>query len=167
MEILDVVDEEDKVVGKATRKEVREKALLHRVSRIIILNDEKKFLMQKRSMKKDIYPGYWDIGVAGTVSSGESYVSTAVRELGEELGITGISNIRLMHSFLFNVKHRSQENNSNCKVYLIDYNGRVIMQKEEIDEIRFLEADKAKELIGKGYFHPVGKIVFEKYMEKK
>mgnify|MGYP001564276284 CR=1 FL=1 len=54
-EILDVVDEEDKFVRKATRKEVREKALMHRVSRIIIFNKDKKFVVQKRSMSKDMY----------------------------------------------------------------------------------------------------------------
>ena len=37
-EILDVVDEEDQFVRKASRKEVREKALMHRVSRVIIVN---------------------------------------------------------------------------------------------------------------------------------
>ena len=163
-EILDIVDEEDKFVRKATRKEVREKALMYRVSRVIIVNSKGEFLVQKRSMSKDIYPGYWDIGVAGTVSSGESYVGTAIRELMEELGVTGISNIQLMHSFLFKIKYSSAADNAHCKVYRLVYNGKIIPQEEEIDEIKLMSAKEIKVLMQKEKFHPVGKIVFEKYL---
>ncbi len=166
-EILDVVDENDKFVRKAARKEAREKALIHRASRVIIVNSKGEFLAQKRSMSKDIYPGCWDIGVAGTVSSGESYPGTAMRELMEELGITGIPNIQLMHSFLFKIRHSSAADNVHCKVYELTYNGKVIPQKEEIDEIKLMAAEKIKVLMQKEKFHPVGKIVFEKYLETK
>lgn len=166
-EILDVVDDEDKFVRKATRKEVREKALIHRVSRVIIVNSKGEFLVQKRSMNKDIYPGQWDIGVAGTVSSGDGYVGTAMRELMEELGIVGISNIELIHSFLFKIKHRSLENNCICKVYRLNYDGKLVTQREEIDEIKFLASDEVKKLTAEKPFHPVGKLAFEKYLETK
>jgi len=164
-EILDIVDEEDKFVRKATRKEVREKALMYRVSRVLIVNSKGEFLVQKRSMNKDIYPGYWDIGVAGTVSSGDGYIGTAMRELMEELGILGISNIQLMHSFLFKIKHHSSEDNSICKVYKLNYGGKLIMQRGEINKIQFLAAGEVKKLIAEKPFHPVGKMAFEKYLE--
>lgn len=164
-EILDVVDEKDQFVRKATRKEVRENALIHRTSRVIVKNSQDLFLIQKRSMNKDMYPGYWDIGVAGTVSTGDGYVGTVMRELMEELGIVGISNIQLMHSFLFKIKYRSSENNVNCKFYKLNYDGKLIVQKEEIDEIKFMSLKDIKKLIEKEKFHPVGKMVFEKYLE--
>lgn len=166
-EVLYVVDEEDKFVRKATRKEVRENALLHRCSRIIITNGNGLFLVQKRSMGKDIYPGYWDIGVAGTVSENESYESTAIRELREELGITGISNIQLMHSFLFKFKYDSKISNAHCKAYELIYNGDFTLQKEEIDEIKLLGMGKIKKMMETEHFHPIGKMVFEKYLEIK
>ncbi|MEK6876154.1 MAG: NUDIX domain-containing protein [Nanoarchaeota archaeon] len=166
-EVLDVVNEKDQFVRKASRKEVREKALMYRVSRVIILNKEKKFLVQKRSMQKDIYPGQWDIGVAGTVSSGDGYAGTAMRELMEELGIVGISNIQLMHSFLFKIKHHSLEDNSICKVYKLNYDEKLVMQREEIEEIKFLAAGEVKKLIAEEPFHPVGAIIFKKYLELK
>lgn len=166
-EVLDVVNEKDQFVRKATRKEVREKALMYRVSRVIILDKDGKFLLQKRSMQKDIYPGYWDIGVAGTVSSGDGYVGTAMRELMEELGIVGISNIQLMHSFLFKLKYHSSIDNEHCKVYKLIYDGKIIPQKEEVDEIKFLTDEGTKELIGTFNFHPVGAMTFKKYLELK
>lgn len=110
-EIIYVVNEKDQFVRKATRREVREKALLHRAARVIILNKENKLLVQKRSATKDIHPSMWDIGIAETAKGGDSYESTAMRGLYEELGITGISNIQLMHSVLFKLKYFSLKHN--------------------------------------------------------
>ena len=89
----------------------------------------------------------------------------AVRELMEELGISGISNIQLMRSFMFKIEHHSLENNSISKVYKLDYDGRLMVQREEIDEIKFLAIKDIKKLIESEKFHPVGKIVFKKYLE--
>ena len=44
-------------------------------------------LLQKRSKKKDSYPGHYDISSAGHMHAGDSYEISAVREIGEELGI--------------------------------------------------------------------------------
>ena len=166
-EIIYVVDEQDQFVRKAARQEVRQKALMHRTARIIISNGNGLFLVQKRSAGKDIYPSHWDIGIAGTVRESESYESTAMRELMEEVSITGISNMQLMHSFLFKIRYSSSVHNAHCKVYMLHYDGRIVPQKEEIDEIGFMAAEDVKEIIRKTQFHPVGKIVFEKYLEQQ
>ncbi len=96
-EILDVVDEKDKYVRKATRKEVRENTLLHRVARVIIKNRKGELIIQKRSAAKKTFASHFDIGMAETVKSGESYEAAAIRGLTEELGIFGVSNIQLMN----------------------------------------------------------------------
>jgi len=166
-EIIYVVNEKDQFVRKATRKEVREKALLHRAARVIIKNNEQKFLVQKRSLRKDIHPGLWDIGIAETAKEGGSYESTAMRGLLEELGITGISNIQMMHSVLFKLKYFSKNHNILCKVYYLLYNGQVYSQEEEIDEAKFLTKEEVSNLIEKEAFNPVGKIIFNKYLELK
>lgn len=44
-------------------------------------------LLQKRSMDKDSFPGYLDSSCAGHVDAGESFLTTAVREMEEELGL--------------------------------------------------------------------------------
>lgn len=166
-EIIYVVDEKDQFVRKATRQEVREKALLHRVTRVIITNSEGKFLVQKRSASKDIHPSMWDIGIAETVKGGGSYESTAMRGLLEELGVTGVSNIQLIYSVLFKMKYFSSQHNTLCKIYNLVYNGQIYAQKEEIDEIKFLTEEEVVDLIGKTNFNPVGKVVFNKYLELK
>lgn len=166
-EILDVVDDNDKFVRKATRKEVREKALMHRTTRVIIKNDKNEFLVQKRAADKKNFPEYLDIGIAETVKSGESYEGAALRGLIEEVSIFGISNTKLTHSFLFKIKYNSLQTNEHCKVYEVQYNGKIKIQDEEIEDAKFLTIEKIKKLIEKDPFHPVGKLVFEKYLERK
>src|SRR3989338_8129878 len=166
-EIVYVVNKKDQFVKKATRKEVREKALLHRVARVIILNDEKKFLIHKRTKNKDINPGLWDIGIAETVIEGDSYESTAMRGLNEELSIQGISNVQLSRSVLFKLIYLSLNHNILCKIFNLIYNGPIYFQKEEIEEIKFLDKGELLELIKSKKFSPVGKTVFETYLKLK
>ena len=166
-EYLDVVNEKDQFVRKATRKEVREKALLHRVARLIIEKYKGELLVQKRSMKKDIYPGYWDIGAAETVKSGQSYEGAAMVGLRDELGITGISNIQLMHSLLFKIIYNSPKHNVLCKVYKLLYNGKFNFLDEEVDEVKLLTTEQITDLTQKESFDPVGALVFKKYLDIK
>ena len=45
--------------------------------------------MQQRALSKDKYPGWFDLAAGGVLREGEDYRSNAVREVEEELGITG------------------------------------------------------------------------------
>ena len=166
-EIIDVVDEKDNFIRKTSRKEVREKALLHRTCRVVIVNEEHKLIVHKRSKSKDIYPNHFDIGMAETVKSGESYEAAAVRGLKEEFGIFNISNIQLMRSFLFKINYRSKKHNIICKVYKLSYKGKLKLQEEEVEDAKFLTIEEVKRLMNKMPFHPVGKIVFDRYLELK
>ena len=87
-EIFDIVDDSDQVIGQATRGEVHARKLLHRAVHVFVLNKRGDLLLQQRSMFKDAHPGVWDSSVAGHLDAGEDYQNAAVRELGEEMGIT-------------------------------------------------------------------------------
>lgn len=86
-EIFDVVNENDEVVGKGTRSEVHAKNLIHRAVHVFVLNRNGDLWLQKRSLKKDKNPGVWDSSVSGHLDSGEDYLTAAIRELKEEIGI--------------------------------------------------------------------------------
>ena len=86
-EWFDVVDQNDNVIGRATREEAHAKGLLHRAVHIMVFNARGELFIQKRVFTKDENPGLLDTSSAGHVSSGEDYVATAHRELEEELGI--------------------------------------------------------------------------------
>jgi isopentenyl-diphosphate Delta-isomerase len=86
-EIFDVVDLHDRVVGRAPRREVHAKGLLHRAVHILVFNRRGEVFLQKRSMLKDMAPGLWDSSCSGHLDAGEDYDAAAWRELGEELGL--------------------------------------------------------------------------------
>ena len=85
-DIFDVVNERDEVIGRAPRKEVHAKGLMHRAVHVLVFNGKGQIFLQKRSLKKDREPGKWDSSAAGHVDSGETYDACAVRELHEEIG---------------------------------------------------------------------------------
>ena len=87
-EIFDVVDENDNVIGRATRKECNSNPdLIHRAVFILVYNDKDEILWQKRSLTKDAAPGKWVTSVSGHVDAGEDYVDATIREVMEEIGI--------------------------------------------------------------------------------
>ncbi len=86
-EYFDVVDQHDAVVGRAARREVHARGLLHRAVHVLVFNAAGELFLQKRSMSKDTAPGAWDSSASGHVDSGENYDECAVRELREEIGL--------------------------------------------------------------------------------
>lgn len=86
-ELVDVVDDDDRVVRTVTRAEMRAGRLLHRAVSIAVLSTDGRLLAHRRAETKDIWPGMWDIAAGGVVGAGETYEAAARRELAEELGI--------------------------------------------------------------------------------
>lgn len=86
-EIFDVVDDDDQVIGQATRAEVHARGLRHRAVHVLVVNRRGELLLQQRSRLKDVHPGVWDSSVAGHLDAGEDYLAAARREMVEEMGI--------------------------------------------------------------------------------
>lgn len=89
-EKLDIVDENDNVIGQDTRENVHKNGLLHREIHVIIYNDEGKILFQKRSANVDTHPGVFTSAATGHVDLGDTYDKTVIKELEEETGIRAI-----------------------------------------------------------------------------
>ena len=86
-EIFDVVDDRDRIIGKQTRREVHRRGLKHRAVHVLVFNPRGEIFLQKRSFKKDTFPGAWDSSASGHLDSGETYDACAVREVREEIGL--------------------------------------------------------------------------------
>lgn len=87
LELFDVVDAQDRVIGQAPRGEVHARGLWHRAVHIWVFNRAGQVFLQQRSLAKDMSPGLWDSSCSGHVDAGEEYDAAAWRELGEELGL--------------------------------------------------------------------------------
>src|SRR5262245_42062831 len=94
-ELVDVVDEDDRVLRRVSRAEMRRDNLLHRAVYILLQNGAGEWCVQRRRATKDGYPGYFDVTVGGVVGAGEDYDEAARRELAEEVGIAGATLVPL------------------------------------------------------------------------
>eukprot|EP00177_Eucheuma_denticulatum_P004459 GFKZ01008095.1.p1 GENE.GFKZ01008095.1~~GFKZ01008095.1.p1 ORF type:complete len:257 (+),score=32.35 GFKZ01008095.1:89-772(+) len=87
-ERFDVLKEDGTAAGYSkARSAVHRDGDWHRTTHIWVLGADGRILMQKRSALKDTYPGCWDVSAAGHITAGDQSRMSAVRELGEELGI--------------------------------------------------------------------------------
>lgn len=86
-EWFDVVNSDDRVIGRALRSEVHRRGLLHRAVHLLVENAIGQIFLQKRSQWKDTSPGLWDSSASGHVDSGEDYLQAVLREAYEELGL--------------------------------------------------------------------------------
>ena len=86
-EIFDVVNDRDEVIGQRPRSEIHRMKLNHRAVHVLVFNTRGELFLQKRSLKKDCFPGAWDSSASGHLNSGESYDACAVREVREEIGL--------------------------------------------------------------------------------
>ena len=88
MEEFDVLDENGEFTGEIVeRDKAHSEGMMHRAVVLFLVNSKKQILLQKRSLKKKKWPGYWDVTSGGHVDAGELGLFSAVRELEEELGI--------------------------------------------------------------------------------
>lgn len=86
-EILDVVNDQDEVIGQAERDEVHRIGLVCRLAYVCFYTANREIILQKRSMIKKNDPGKLTTTVSGHVASGQDYLEAAVRETLEETGV--------------------------------------------------------------------------------
>ena len=89
-EMVEEVDSLGNVLRLVTRRQMRAEALWHRAVFIAVRSRAGELLVHRRAESKDVWPGWWDVAVGGVVSPGESWEVAALRELSEELGVSGV-----------------------------------------------------------------------------
>lgn len=148
-EILDTVDENDNVIGTMTRVESKDLGKRYRVVRIVVTDEQGNLLIQKRVPTKDSYPDCWDNAAAGHVDSGEDYDRAALRELEEEIGVTGFSLTEAAYFYSEIVLPKAQKMNRFTKIYTVtvphDYS--FVCQESEVSEVKWVNLNHVKELV--------------------
>lgn len=86
-EKLEVINENDEVIGLESRKVIHQKGLLHREIHILFMTPNREIIFQHRAKDKDTYPDKLDATVGGHVEPGISYEDTAIKECKEETGV--------------------------------------------------------------------------------
>ncbi|KAL7493689.1 hypothetical protein ACHAWT_003839 [Skeletonema menzelii] len=109
-------------------------------------------LLQKRSMKKDTFPGRWDISSAGHVEKGKSLLETAQCELAEELGIT-VDTGDLKFAFIIPAEQTPLGGcNAFEHVYFLHGNSETSLSLgvEEVSGVSWVSASKLLAALAKG-----------------
>ena len=89
-ELLDVVDDEDRVVGQARRGDIYAGRLRHRTTMIVVRDPDGRVLVHRRAPTKLVLASMLDMMIGGVVGAGEGYEACAARELAEEVGVSGV-----------------------------------------------------------------------------
>lgn len=119
-ELLDVVDENDKVIHQKNRSEIyAEGASNFRVINAFIMNDEGLLWIPRRSPEKKLFPLCLDASVGGHVKAGETYQQAFDRELREELNL---DSLQVSHSFIAYLNPHKNNVSAHMHVYVINYN---------------------------------------------
>lgn len=84
MELFDLVDIRDNVVGTTNKEEAHSTGKLHRVGAVYVFDDKGRLYIQVHKKSGGLY----DHSVGGHISQGETYEEGTAREADEELGIT-------------------------------------------------------------------------------
>ena len=146
------------------RKEGHRDGDLHGAAHIWIyrINQGKKeILLQKRSDDKDSFPGCYDISSAGHLDPGEDFVTGALRELQEELGIqTTAEKLKFLWQEEINKTDAFHgeifRNHEIIQVYLFELdnaNQKLYPQESEISEIGWYDASTLYEQVDTNQIH--------------
>lgn len=143
MELLDIVDKNGAFSGEIVeRKKAQELGLLHWEVIIVVVNEKKQILLQKRSANKKHFPNKWAL-CSGLVISGESCDEAAVRELKEELGV----------EFQISDLHLLEGNLNLTRFYYVITNydeSQFVIQKEELSSVKWFDLDEILEKVNSG-----------------
>lgn len=160
IEYLDIVDENGEPTGEVTdREKAHREGIRHRTAHLWLLRKNTdgriQVLLQRRSPEKSSYPDCFDISSAGHIPAGVDYITSALRELKEELGVTaspeklipcGMRTITADEVFFGREFHDRQIS----KIFIlwtdIEENG-FTLQKEEVSEVRYMYLDECIEAV--------------------
>jgi isopentenyldiphosphate isomerase len=158
IELIDFVDQNDKVVGNASKDEIYFKKLRHRIVHVHIFNDKGEMALQLRAKGLKFCPGHWCTSVGGHVQTGESYEEGALREYEEELGVK--SEIEFFSKDLYSAY--------GLEKFIVTFkaksNGGFKLESRAIEKVGFFSIDDIKKMVESGEkFHPELLFLLKKY----
>lgn len=153
MEYFDIVDEDGIPTGKTiSRETAHSKGVLHRTAHVWVIRKTPcgyDVLLQKRSLNKDSFPGLYDTSSAGHIPAGDKPLSSALRELHEELGVLAESH-QLHYVGVFRIQYEREfhgvlfRDNEVAFTYVywepIEIED-LALQDAEVSEVRWFDVD--------------------------
>ncbi len=142
-EQLILVNPEDEPVGSASKQAAhRGDGLLHRAFSVYLFDDNARLLLQRRSLAKPLWPGFWSNSCCSHPRTGETTLAAAKRRLGEELGLPQDTPVRFLFKFLYHARFADLgAEHEVCSVYVGSVQVPGAINPDEVAEYRFVEPD--------------------------
>ena len=148
-EELILVDSDDNEIGYSSKSECHKGlGTLHRAFSIFLFNSTGELLIQKRSVKKELWGQYWSNSCCSHPRKGEDLYEAATRRIQQELSIE--CNL----SFLYKFQYQENYNNNGsehelCSVFYGLYDGSIQCNENEVEDWRMISSSQLNEEIGK------------------
>jgi len=127
-ELVAILDDDNHVTGSAPRSVMRRDNLRHSATGVVVRNPAGDIYVHRRTTTKDVYPGRYDVAAGGVVAAGEDPFHAVVRELEEELGISGVELTRLPEG-----DYADENTRYHAYLYTCVWDGPVRHQPEEVE----------------------------------
>lgn len=139
---IQIVDDQDRLIGLKERREIDYKTDIYRVSALWLTNSKNQTLLAKRAAMKAKDPNKWGPAVAGTIDEGETYDDNIYKEAMEEIGLEG-------EQFTKGPKIRiTHPRNYFCQWYFVTVDrdsDSFVMQADEIDALEWVDIRQMKQ----------------------
>ena len=146
-ELIDILTSDGNPTGKtALKSDAHKNGWFHATVHIWLYTADKKILLQQRAFTKKVFPGLWDISVAGHIAAGEDILTAAKREVFEELGLP-ITEEELFKNGtrIHHVEHKNGIiDNEHHHVFIAELKSSVeklILQKDEVEGVKLFDLE--------------------------
>jgi len=151
-EFLEVYSPEGTKTGqKKSKSEIHRKGLFHSTVHVWIFTEEGNILIQKRSKKKELNPGVWDVSVAGHIKFNENIKKAAKRETLEETGININTKDLLKIGVYRSINiHPTAIDKEFFHTYILKIDRNSIdldYKNNEVDDLKFISIEEMESLI--------------------
>jgi len=150
-EFIDILTAEGLPTGNtALKSEAHKKGWFHATAHIWFFTSDHQILLQKRALTKKVFPGIWDISVAGHIGAGEKILQGAKREILEEIGLElQEKDLIKIGTRIHKVSHSNGiQDNEHHHVFIAELKTSVeklTLQKEEVADIKLWDLKILKE----------------------
>lgn len=131
-ELLNIVNENDEIIGEESREKIHRDGLLHREVHVYFVTPNKEIIFQHRAKDKDTYPDLLDAAVGGHVEIGDDYEKTAIKEAYEETGI----NIKAADLIFLSKTKRSSKDAVTGKINNVIGQSYIYIFKGSLDDLK-------------------------------
>ena len=142
-EWIDILKDDFSYQKTALKSEAHKYGWLHASVHIWFYTENKELLFQKRSPKKIAFPNKWDVSVAGHISAGEAPITSALREVEEEIGLIVAKN-ELIFTGTIHEKHQHKIDFIDNEIHYIYLSkltksiDQLKIQKEELTDLKLI-----------------------------